>query len=822
MKYLFSISLFFCAVTGFSQPTIPPNQLRGLVGGGVKVLSTDNAGAVSWQTISVPVTANQIAYGTGVGITSSSNFNYSNNNLSVGGTTRASRANIFGGVHTDSLILNIFGGFSGFTHNGTTMNLKLKGQTRLDITDAGRFTNFGKLNNIFIGNAGREDVNAYYNIALGDGALISNTSSSSSIAIGADALRNSTSSNLAIGASALYSNTSAYRNVGVGASVLYYNKTGLQNTGLADGALYFLDGGHYNVGISTDAGSSNIVGNYNVSIGIQANGLQEAGDQFTITSFNTTTQRVTVSGINIPELIGKRIQFKTDANVSGWGYPYANYWIDFVVISSASNVTVLELKTYSFSGGTLTGNEKLYIRKGYNISNSLAIGSFAQNTKSNELVMGGSSITDVGFKSSTGGAVYNFKTPLSILTIGEHGKWWSFNSNTNSFEITNTLLAGNGTIGSPSISSKANTGHGFSFDATNIYTSVNGSNYLTINSSGLTTNAIKLTSGAALNKVLISDALGNGTWGNAPNSWLLTGNNNVSGTGAGAAIIAGGAGQHNTLIGQDAGKIYTTHTANINIGGLSGDGASSTGNVALGWATGRTSIGSYNFLGGYNAGYGLIGGSRNVIIQQNGAVSTTTGGNDNVHIGTDSGAGTGVNSNVTTVGARSTAAYAGSSAFGADAQANAANQLALGGVNVTNIKIPTGASITGLKTTNIYQLDEAVSKGYVADLLQPKSFSPTIPSTGSSYVQSLTENAIQTYFYDLSGRTTTFNFDAVGHINGNLYIFIFYNKATGYAVSGNIGTFYNYDGTNYGNLLNSSTVSGSLRFVSRAGKLYPF
>jgi hypothetical protein len=109
------------------------------------------------------------------------------------------------------------------------------------------------------------------NLALGDGALTSNTTGAKNTAVGVGALYTndlgtgnsavgynalyycSGSYNTAIGESALYSNTYAYYNVAIGQAALFANTTGDGNTAVGQAAL-----------------SANVSGAYNTAVGLYA------------------------------------------------------------------------------------------------------------------------------------------------------------------------------------------------------------------------------------------------------------------------------------------------------------------------------------------------------------------------------------------------------------------------------------------------------------------------------------------------------------------------------------------------------------------------
>jgi hypothetical protein len=159
----------------------------------------------------------------------------------------------------------------------------------------------GELNpstgNVLFGlRAGEYTVSGYSNIAIGTGALRSNTGLSNLVAIGDSALFNNTIGdasninygqlNTAVGSKSLYSNTTGffntatgYRslfsnttgwyNVAYGVQSLYNNTTGPQNTAVGIGTLYQNTTGGYNTAVGFDALYSN-TGQTNTSVGYSA------------------------------------------------------------------------------------------------------------------------------------------------------------------------------------------------------------------------------------------------------------------------------------------------------------------------------------------------------------------------------------------------------------------------------------------------------------------------------------------------------------------------------------------------------------------------
>jgi hypothetical protein len=130
-------------------------------------------------------------------------------------------------------------------------------------------------------------------VAVGDSALVSNTTASSNSALGSDALNGNTTgaNNVAVGRSALQNNTTASQNTAVGYQAGYTNTLGTNNTFIGYGA------GHessaatttgYNTAVGAYAGYSLTTGTRNTFIGsFQSGGTAGSGSAVTTGSANS-------------------------------------------------------------------------------------------------------------------------------------------------------------------------------------------------------------------------------------------------------------------------------------------------------------------------------------------------------------------------------------------------------------------------------------------------------------------------------------------------------------------------------------------------------
>ena len=132
------------------------------------------------------------------------------------------------------------------------------------------------------------NVSAVTNLAVGNGALQTNTTGNQNTACGQSALNQNTTGiqNTACGQSALQNNTTGNYNTACGSSALFSNTTGTQNTACGVNALQNNTMGSYNAACGVNALQNNTTGNYNTACGQGA--LQS----------NTTGTQNTACGVN--------------------------------------------------------------------------------------------------------------------------------------------------------------------------------------------------------------------------------------------------------------------------------------------------------------------------------------------------------------------------------------------------------------------------------------------------------------------------------------------------------------------------------------------
>jgi len=150
--------------------------------------------------------------------------------------------------------------------------LHIVGRTRID-GDRFEFVNTGGSVFVGYGAGANDDFSFNKNVAVGDSALLSNTTGSFNTASGYRALLSNTTGldNTAIGYKAMYSNTTGHQNTASGYKVLYSNTTGISNTASGYQALYSNTTGSNNTALGYGADVS--TGNLTNATAIGANAI---------------------------------------------------------------------------------------------------------------------------------------------------------------------------------------------------------------------------------------------------------------------------------------------------------------------------------------------------------------------------------------------------------------------------------------------------------------------------------------------------------------------------------------------------------------------
>jgi hypothetical protein len=262
-------------------------------------------------------------------------------------------------------------------------------------------------NNLAIGrNTLRLNQAGDFNTAIGNGALGNNVNGRNNTAIGANALLNTTTNNwssgqaeynVAVGGGALQTNTTGSYNMSIGASSLSANSTGIENIAIGTFALFRNNTGNDNVAIGHQAlgagfGSANAL-TENISIGWNS-------------LFNTnTTSRNTA--------IGSEVGFR---NTTGASNTLIGRRALYNNITGSENVAIGSLAgEFAGTAGQTLGSS----------NDSIFIGFQARSgntTSSNEIVIGsdavgfGNNTTVIGASAATSATIYGLLNAPSGLS----------------------------------------------------------------------------------------------------------------------------------------------------------------------------------------------------------------------------------------------------------------------------------------------------------------------------------------------------------------------------------------------------------------------
>jgi hypothetical protein len=286
-------------------------------------------------------------------------------------------------------------------------------RVRIDASGDLTTTN-GRINLITVGRGGGGVAS---NTASGYAALYSNTTGASNTASGYAALYSNTTgvNNTASGLQALQSNTTGYNNTASGVSALYYNTTGVNNTASGGSALQSNTTGVNNTASGLNALYSNTTGDNNTASGYAALYSNTTGASNTASGYaalysNTTGVNNTASGL-------QALHYNTTGYNNTASGLQALYYNTTGVNNTASGGSALYYNTTGYNN-TASG------RSGYNpdndiaqyrittdfdmtlvgygatkdnagqLWNSTAIGARAKVTKSNQVVLGDSNVTE--------------------------------------------------------------------------------------------------------------------------------------------------------------------------------------------------------------------------------------------------------------------------------------------------------------------------------------------------------------------------------------------------------------------------------------------
>jgi len=192
------------------------------------------------------------------------------------------------------------------------------------------------INNAFLGGTGSGFevgisllLTGNYNIGLGAGSLLSNTTGSYNTGLGYNALLSNVtgSENSALGFYTLNSNTTGYNNVALGNRASYYNTTGYSNTSIGFQSFFYNTTGYNNVSIGERSSYNNTINNDNVSIGYNTLYKNNTGNYNTaigsLSLRNNTTRLETLAATFSP---GSGYTPGTYSNIVLFGIGGTNYY----------------------------------------------------------------------------------------------------------------------------------------------------------------------------------------------------------------------------------------------------------------------------------------------------------------------------------------------------------------------------------------------------------------------------------------------------------------------------------------------------------------
>ncbi len=256
------------------------------------------------------------------------------------------------------------------TNNGTDfigttdaqdLSFRTNNINRLRLSQSGQLEILNTGSSVFIGEQAGEvdDLTSNYNVFVGYRSGFSNTTGNY---------------NLASGYRAMYSNVSGYRNIALGAEALFDNSSGYYNTGVGWRSLYNNTLGYQNTALGSQTLNANTEGFRNTALGYRALYFNIDGGQNTATGYqalyqNTIADRNSAHGFQALR-----------NNTEGTG-------------NSASGYRALYNNT---TGNYNTGVGYSANSIGTAYVNSTGLGYNADNTASNSVVVGNTSVTSIG------------------------------------------------------------------------------------------------------------------------------------------------------------------------------------------------------------------------------------------------------------------------------------------------------------------------------------------------------------------------------------------------------------------------------------------
>jgi len=224
------------------------------------------------------------------------------------------------------------------------------------------------------------------NWGIGRSTLSNNVTGTQNVAFGAQAMQTNTvgSYNTAIGVNALRTSDSSDNNVAIGNGTMRLTTRGGWNVAIGQDAMLSNTTGSYNTGLGTDALIGNSTGNNNVAVGVgalysngTASGNVAVGDSALWN--NTNSEGNTAVGRNSMQINSTGVKNTALGWQSGFDWSIINYQSQ-----ADSLMTFLGYKAGRDSS----------LARATGITNSTALGANAKVTKSNQMVLGDSYVTE--------------------------------------------------------------------------------------------------------------------------------------------------------------------------------------------------------------------------------------------------------------------------------------------------------------------------------------------------------------------------------------------------------------------------------------------
>ncbi len=283
----YNVAVGYSALRGSTAPAT--NTGSNNVAFGTQALYANSSGSYNFAAGHHSLQSNTSgSYNTAIGITALSNNTTGNGNFAVGssalGANTTGSHSIAVGAYAQQYMRPTFNGynvaFGIYALRGSNDPTANTGTHNFAVGNAAMMQNSSGSNNVALGwNALAANTTGWNNLAVGQNAMGGNTTGSNNIALGQNALIGAATSHesIAIGTSAQsrMAPVGAAYNVAIGASALSGSatvtaNTGTYNTAAGYHALLNNSSGRYNVGLGASALAGNATGTYNAALGAGA------------------------------------------------------------------------------------------------------------------------------------------------------------------------------------------------------------------------------------------------------------------------------------------------------------------------------------------------------------------------------------------------------------------------------------------------------------------------------------------------------------------------------------------------------------------------